>query len=144
MFWSYLKNKPCLVFHAPFDVRLPKNGEKEDQKIYTVVQPDICVICDKSKLDEKGCLGAPDLIVEIISPSTANHDVEYKFNIYQSAGVSEYWIVFPFEKVISVYMLNNSGRYEQKGMFAPPQTINVGIFRGDMQLPVADVFRNDD
>jgi Uma2 family endonuclease len=141
-FKKYLYLKPCQVFHAPFDVRLPKNGEKDDKDIYTVVQPDICVICDKSKLDEKGCLGAPDLIVEIISPSTADRDVKDKYELYENSGVKEYWIVFPYEKVVSVHVLNKLGKYEQKGMYAPGRTIDVGIFEGQMQLNIDDIFRN--
>jgi Uma2 family endonuclease len=105
---QYLKNKPCQVFHPPFDVRLPKKGEKE---IYTVVQPDISVVCDENKLDEKGCLGAPNLIVEIISPSTANKDLHEKYDLYEEAGVGEYWTVFPNEGTISVFILNDHAKY---------------------------------
>jgi len=80
----------CKIYHAPFDVRFPKNGETADDKIYTVVQPDICVICDPKKLDEKGCIGAPDLIVEVQSPSTAKKDLNEKFSLYEESGVREY------------------------------------------------------
>ncbi|MDR1368600.1 MAG: Uma2 family endonuclease, partial [Dysgonamonadaceae bacterium] len=88
--WFVKKRKgkgKCKVYHAPFDVRLPKNGETADDKIYTVVQPDICVICDPAKLDKRGCIGAPDLIVEVQSPSTAKHDLNDKFRLYEEAGV---------------------------------------------------------
>jgi Uma2 family endonuclease len=108
----YLKKKKCKVFVSPFDVRLPSNGEKEGDKIFTVVQPDICIICDLSKLDEKGCLGAPDMIIEITSNSNTKHDVETKFQLYQKNRVREYWIVFPYEKTIIVNLLNKSGKYE--------------------------------
>ena len=104
----YLKNKSCQVFHAPFDVRLPRKGEKE---IFTVVQPDICVVCDESKLDERGCLGAPDLVIEITSPSSANKDLHEKYEQYEVAGVKEYWVVFPMEGTISVFLLSNENRY---------------------------------
>jgi len=77
----------CHVYHAPFDVRLPIEGSKEDDKIYNVVQPDICVVCDLSKLDGYGCIGAPDLIVEILSPSTLKKDWNEKFNLYEKAPV---------------------------------------------------------
>ena len=104
----YLKNKSCQVFHAPFDVRLPRKGEKE---IFTVVQPDICVVCDESKLDERGCLGAPDLVIEITSPSSANKDLHEKYELYEEAGVKEYWVVFPMEGTISVFLLSEENKF---------------------------------
>ena len=107
------KNKgKCKVFYAPFDVRLPKNGETADEKIDTVVQPDICVICDLSKLDDRGCCGAPDMIVEILSFSTARYDLLDKYNLYEASGVKEYWVVHPLEKAINVYILQENGKYD--------------------------------
>jgi Uma2 family endonuclease len=89
--WRIIKkyNGKCNVFPAPFDVRLPQNGEKEDNSIYTVVQLDICIVCDPSKLDERGCLGAPDFIAEIQSPATAKYDLNDKYNLYEAVGVRE-------------------------------------------------------
>ncbi|MDR0796121.1 MAG: Uma2 family endonuclease [Tannerella sp.] len=112
--WSHIANRKakCKIYTAPFDVRLPKNGETADDKIYNVVQPDICVICDPSKLDEKGCLGAPDLIVEVISPSTGKKDLDYKFHLYEKSGVNEYWVVYPNDKAVTVYLLQKSGQYD--------------------------------
>ena len=111
---SFIKNKKgkCEIYHAPFDVRLPLNGETADDKIYNVVHPDICVVCDPSKLDEKGCLGAPDLIVEVISPSTAKRDLNEKFNLYEAAGVREYWVVYPKDKAVTVFLLQEDGKYD--------------------------------
>ncbi|MDR2680311.1 MAG: Uma2 family endonuclease, partial [Tannerella sp.] len=88
------KNKGrCQIFTAPFDVRLPrKPDEVTDDKIYTVVQPDICIVCDESKLDERGCLGAPDMVVEILSLSSQKYDLNEKFNLYEASGVKEYWV----------------------------------------------------
>ena len=95
---NYFKSASCEVYHAPFDVRLPSQpGEPSDDKIITVVQSDICIICDSSKLDDKGCIGAPDLIIEIVSSGTAQKDVVEKFRIYEDAGVREYWLVYPEE-----------------------------------------------
>jgi Uma2 family endonuclease len=139
-FWSYLRQKPCQVYQAPFDVRLPKNGERANKELYTVVQPDICVICDKSKLDERGCLGAPDLIVEIISPSSSKIDVKDKYEIYERAGVREYWIVFPFEKVISVFLLNENGKYEAKGMFTSGDLLSVSVFNDNLKIDLTEIF----
>ena len=102
---NFLEGKTCLLYYAPFDVRL--NADAEDD---TVVQPDISVICDRSKLDDHGCVGAPDLVIEILSPSTDRHDRFVKFNVYLNAGVREYWIVDPVSKSVSVHILDN-GRY---------------------------------
>ena len=104
--FNFLQGKPCKVFVSPFDVRLNAAGDNDD----TVVQPDLVVICDKSKLDDKGCNGAPDMIIEILSPSTASRDRVLKFNKYLQAAVREYWIVDPESNSISVFILEN-GKY---------------------------------
>ncbi len=105
-FDKFFFSKPCKVYFAPFDVRLPsKNGE-----IFTVLQPDLCVVCDLGKLDDKGCLGAPDLIVEILSPGNAKKELSLKYSIYEEAGVLEYWLVHPTEKTIQIFVL-------EKGMY---------------------------
>jgi len=112
--WSHIKQRKgkCKIYAAPFDVRLPKNGETADDKIYNVVQPDICVVCDPSKLDEKGCIGAPDLIVEVNSPSTGKRDLNQKFFLYESSGVREYWVVYPEAKAVTVFLLQSNGKYD--------------------------------
>ena len=112
--WTHIRNRKgkCKIYTAPFDVRLPLNGETADNKIYNVVQPDIVVICDPSKLDEKGCIGAPDLIVEVSSPSTSKRDMNHKFFLYEKAGVSEYWVVYPKDKAITVFLLQEDGKYD--------------------------------
>jgi Uma2 family endonuclease len=102
---NYFRRKPCDVFQAPFDVRLPIASVKKDS---TVVQPDLCIICDESKLDARGCNGTPDLMVEIISPNNSKHDVHTKFNLYQEAGVKEYWIIEPNDKIMFIYTLINN------------------------------------
>ena len=122
-------NGNCKIFPAPFDVRLPKNGEKSDNQIYNVVQPDICVICDPTKIEERGCLGAPDLIVEIQSISTSKYDLNEKFNLYESSGVKEYWVVYPYEEGIVVYLLQADGKYD-KGTTYKNGKIPVSIFDG--------------
>lgn len=102
-FDQYFHNQSCKVYFAPFDVRLPnKNGD-----IVTVVQPDLCIICDLKKLDDKGCLGSPDVIVEILSPGNTKKEMKYKYNIYEEAGVLEYWLVHPTEKYIQVFVLKD-------------------------------------
>lgn len=110
---DHIKSSPCQVFHAPFDVRLPIKSAS-DQKIDTVLQPDITVVCDESKLDAKGFSGAPDLVVEIISPSSANKDLHEKYDLYEEAGVKEYWVVYPAEGCISQFVLESNGKYQVK------------------------------
>ena len=101
-FVNSLSNKGCEIFSAPFDVRILPN---------TVVQPDLCIICDPSKLDNKGCVGAPDLIVEILSPSNSKTEMKYKFDIYEEAGVKEYWVVFPQQDCLIIYALDEHNKY---------------------------------
>ena len=105
------KKGKCKIFHAPVDVRLPKNGETADHMIYTVVQPDICVVCDPSKIDEKGIIGAPDLVVEVQSPSTARLALSKKFDLYEEAGVKEYWVVYP-KAGLTVFLLQDNEKYD--------------------------------
>ena len=132
------KNKKCKIYPAPFDVRLPKKDEKQDEKIYTVVQPDLSIICDPDKLDDRGCIGPPDMIVEITSPKTVDRDVNEKFTIYEQSGVKEYWIVYPQEQSISVFVLEGS-KYKFKGMYAGKRQIKVHIF-DDLFIKLEDIF----
>ncbi|MGA2547407.1 MAG: Uma2 family endonuclease [Rectinemataceae bacterium] len=101
---SFLEGKPCEAYAAPFDVLLPESDEADDE-IETVVQPDIVVICDKSKLTRAGARGAPDLVVEILSPSTSKKDQREKFELYQKRGVREYWVIDPAGEWLCVYRL---------------------------------------
>jgi Uma2 family endonuclease len=104
----YFEHKPCGFFVAPFDVRLISNkNSKNNHQITTVVQPDLCVICDLDKLDERGCLGAPDLVIEILSPGNSKNELGEKFRLYEENQVKEYWLVEPFEKTIFIYSLQN-------------------------------------
>jgi Uma2 family endonuclease len=100
--YNFLEGKPCKVYPAPFGVRLFPQKDKSDAFYF---EPDIVVVCDPSKLDDRGCNGAPDLVVEILSPSTVKHDLLYKFNKYLDAGVREYWIVDPNEETLDAYVL---------------------------------------
>jgi Uma2 family endonuclease len=106
---NHLLGKPCRPFIAPFDVRLPEKNESDDD-IKTVVQPDISVICDRSKLDESGCRGAPDFIIEVLSPGTSRKDQIQKKRLYERHGVREYWLVHPIERILTRYLLEE-GRY---------------------------------
>ena len=133
------KNKgKCEVFIAPFDVRLPQNGEKANHQIYNVVQPDICVVCDPSKIDKKGCLGAPDMVVEVQSFSTAKYDLNEKFHLYEASGVREYWVVYPREQGIEVFLLQPEGKYD-KGTRYEVRKIPVHIFDG-FEIDLNEIF----
>ena len=125
-FYNYLQNKNCKAYSAPFDVRLPKPNVKD---IYTVVQPDICVVCDPSKLDDAGCIGAPDLIVEILSESTAKKDKTNKFELYQECGVKEYWIVSPTDQYIELFVLEE-GKYAREGVYTKDDEITSQVLTG--------------
>ena len=132
------KNKgKCKIYHD-MNVRLPKNGETEDNKIYDVVLPDICIICDPSKVDKNGCIGAPDLVVEIQSFSTAKYDLTTKFNLYESAGVREYWIVYPYDEAIEVFLLQSDGKFDDGKKYSGG-TVPVNIFNG-YQIDFNDIF----
>lgn len=144
LFGNYLFYKNCKAYHAPSDVRLPKRKMgKSDEEIYTVVQPDIYVVCDLSKLDDKGCLGAPDLIIEIISHKSAKRDTKEKFEIYQEHGVLEYWIVNPNDENVTVFLLGDDGKYHFVGIYAGDDKIPVNIFNGDFQVDLTEVFIPD-
>ncbi|MGI8908079.1 MAG: Uma2 family endonuclease [Candidatus Sumerlaeaceae bacterium] len=105
-----LKGKECKVYLASFDVRLAENNER-DQFITSVVQPDISVVCDAKKLDDKGCRGAPDFIIEILSPHTSYKDQMHKVRLYERHRVREYWTIHPDDKVLTIRLLNESGKY---------------------------------
>ena len=116
--WNYLRQKNCRVFHPPFDVRIIEKGKKADNEIKTVLQPDIFIVCDLAKLDEKGCLGLPDMVIEIVSPFSAKKDTKDKYHIYEQAGVKEYWLVYPHEQTVHVFVLSENGQYTQAGIYA--------------------------
>jgi Uma2 family endonuclease len=101
----YLRKKLCQLCISPFDVYLPIKGKN------TVVQPDLFIVCDNSKIQKKGCVGAPDLVIEILSPGNSKREIEDKYDLYEESGVKEYWLVYPSEQVIQVYSLEN-GKYQ--------------------------------
>ncbi len=101
---NLLEGQPCRALIAPVDVRLPRAGEA-DESIDTVVQPDVLVVCDPGKLDRRGVRGAPDFVVEVLSPATAAHDHVRKQRIYERAGVREYWLVHPNDRMVTIYRL---------------------------------------
>jgi Uma2 family endonuclease len=110
-------------------VRLATSGGNGDQQITTVVQPDIFVVCDRSKLDDRGCLGAPDWIVEIVSPGNTGRDTKIKFDLYEESGVGEYWIVYPGLKPVAIYVLDK-GQYRLSAEYAEPGPVPVATLPG--------------
>jgi Uma2 family endonuclease len=110
-------------------VRLTKASSNGDAQITTVVQPDICVVCDPNKINKKGCLGAPDWIIEILSPGNLAHDTKEKFDLYEENEVPEYWIVSPGDKSVTVYVLQD-GRYQVRGEFYTPGPVPVQTLAG--------------
>lgn len=137
---AFLKGKKCKVFMAPFDVRLVRD-EKSDKKVKTVVQPDVCVICDLSKMaDPRSCLGAPELVVEILSQGNNTKEIKIKFDLYQEFGVKEYWIVYPDERSLLKYVLNNEGKFVADARaLTLGDKVNTAILPG-FELTLDDVF----
>jgi Uma2 family endonuclease len=126
--YNFLKNKKCEVYSAPFDVRLPRKS-KADTKIPNVVQPDICVICNKDILDAKGCLGAPDIVVEILSPGNSVLELKNKYELYEESGVIEYWIVSPEYRTFLVYTLVDS-KYQPSRLMVAGDVFNSTVLEG--------------
>lgn len=136
---TFLKKKKCQIFSAPFDVRLPVKNKSKDNEISTVVQPDICVICDESKLDERGCCGAPDLIIEILSPGNSKKEIRIKFELYEEAGVKEYWIINPVEENLITYLLKENGKYQNTGLYTGGDIINTPVLPG-LEINASEIF----
>lgn len=134
-----LWKSPCKVYAAPFDVRITRFNQAQNKDVTTVVQPDLCVICDPSKLDDRGCLGAPELMIEILSPGNSKTEMKDKFEIYEEAGVLEYWIVSPVEKTIQVWKLNEQGKYIGLQPAVEDDILTTSIIPG-LEIEVTDVF----
>jgi Uma2 family endonuclease len=131
-FYNFLEGKPCKVRPAPYDVRL---FYEEDEGDDTVVQPDLTVICDEKKRGPEGCRGAPDLVVEILSPSNTVIEMDRKFSLYQEAGIREYWVVAPEEKLIHVHRLRQGGMTVYKA-----HDIARSEVLPDLEIPLEAVF----
>jgi Uma2 family endonuclease len=145
-FANFLEGKPCRVFYAPFGVRL---FPKEDLSDDTLVEPDIVVVCDSDKIDERGCNGPPDLIIEIVSPSNSRRDRVLKFNLYFEAKVREYWVVYPEDKGMEVHILDRDHYYTKVyGANEPDtkknerfeETVPVTVLPG-LKIDMKDIFK---
>ncbi len=140
---SYLRKTKCSFYVAPFDVRFydKQKSLKADKDIYTVVQPDLCVICDKSKLDERGCLGAPDWIIEILSPGNSKKEMRQKYALYEEQGVKEYWIIHPNEQTLFQFVLDEQGKYQLHKMFAEDDLVPSYLFP-DLIVDLKEAFED--
>lgn len=127
---NYLEGKPCKVYLAPFGVRLfEQDGDRPDD-VNTIVEPDICVVCDQSKLDRYGCKGAPEMIIEVLSPSTQRRDQLIKLNLYQQAGVLEYWIVDPENRTVRVLLETGDGTLRTHEVYKQEDVAKVNVLDG--------------
>ena len=138
---QFLKNGPCKVYISPFDVRLVRN-EKSDRNVKTVVQPDVCVICDMTKMaDPRSCLGAPDLVVEVLSPGNNKKELKIKYDLYEEFGVKEYWVVYPGEQSVIKYVLTDGKFRTEDRALTLGDKITTSIIPG-FELALDDIFRN--
>jgi len=139
VFYNFFKNRKCLFFPAPFDVYLVNPGQ-DYKEAKNVVDPDLCVICDPEKIKKFGCVGAPDLAVEILSPSTSKKDQKDKFELYEEFGVREYWIVSPENRSVIVNVLED-GRYKTFRPVTEGEKLRSKIFP-ELELELQEVFKN--
>ena len=126
---NFLEGKKCRAIPAPFAVRLFENENDAPSDVQTVVEPDISVVCDRSKLDDHGCKGAPDMVIEVLSPSTLRHDRFVKLALYQRAGVREYWIVEPETRTVQVYTLE-SGILHPRAFYESGDVAKINVLDG--------------
>ena len=137
--YNFLERQPCKIYAALFDVRLPVKSKKHED-IDTVVQPDICVVCDPDKLDELGCIGAPDLVVEILSPGNNKKELQNKYEVYEESGVKEYWVIHPNECTLLIYTLINE-KYIASRLFTLGDIVKSKAVAG-FKLDLTEVFEN--
>lgn len=129
-FGNYLEGKPCKVYPAPFGVRLFEREGEAPEDVSTMVEPDLSIVCDRSKIDKHGCKGAPDLVIEILSPSTLRHDRFVKLGLYQRAGVREYWIVDPEYKAVQVFTQDDGSTLRISEEYGRGDVAKVNVLEG--------------
>ncbi|QIL42506.1 Uma2 family endonuclease [Pedobacter sp. HDW13] len=138
--YNTLKGHQCEVYTAPFDIRLAKKTH-ENNEVITVVQPDIVVICDQEKLDKQGCIGAPDIVVEILSPGNNKKELVNKYEVYEEAGVKEYWIVSTSDKTFFRYILDEEGKFKPTKLLTSGEKVTTSILPG-FTLILEEVFED--
>lgn len=134
-------NQKCRAFAAPFDVRLfdKSKSVKENQEVYSVIQPDICIICDVDKLDDKGCQGAPDLVIEILSAGNSRKEMKIKKQLYEENLIREYWIIDPEHETVHQFVLGDNQLYNPPIIYVNEDTVYADIFK-ELQVPLEKVF----
>ena len=137
--WNYLRGKTCQVYQTPLDVRLPRKHPETNEDILTVVQPDLCAICDLEKLDDAGCIDAPDWVIEILSKGNTMKEMREKYAVYEEAGVREYWIVQPEYDNILVYTLADGRFVTQPTLLSTDEAIAPHCFP-DLLITLNEVF----
>jgi Uma2 family endonuclease len=137
----HFKRKPCQLFVAPFDVKLYDRRKSllKDQEAFSVVQPDLCVICDPGKLTQQGCDGSPDWIIEVLSPGNSKKEARLKFDLYQENGVTEYWMIHPYEQTVYQFVLDEAGKYQLHALHAGDE-IAIPYLFPDLQIDLTEVF----
>jgi Uma2 family endonuclease len=141
----FLEGKPCNMLHAPVDVKLKgkpfRKKKLKDNEIYTVVQPDIIVVCDQEKLkDYRSIDGAPEFVIEILSPGNTKTETKYKINLYEENGVFEYWMVYPEYQQVHVYLLNENEQYDKPTIYETNENITSQVLKG-LSIPIDEIFK---
>lgn len=137
--YTQLKGSACQVFGAPFDVKLSAIDNQSDNEIDTVVQPDVVVVCDKNKIDDRGCNGAPDLIIEILSPSTSKYDLSDKRSLYEQHGVGELWFVHPLDRTAMIFYLQENNKYGSPDVYGVDASVVLQAVDG-IAINLGDIF----
>ncbi|EIJ41628.1 hypothetical protein BegalDRAFT_0716 [Beggiatoa alba B18LD] len=139
---QFLYKQKCELFVAPFDVKLydSRKSQLSDREVYSVVQPDLCVICDPEKLTEQGCNGAPDWIIEILSKGNSKKEMRLKYELYEESGVTEYWLVYPYEQAVYQFVLNpETAKYQLVAMYAEDEIATPTLFP-ELKIELGDIF----
>jgi Uma2 family endonuclease len=142
VFYNHFKKHSCAFYAAPFDVRLfdKRKSAKANKEVFSVVQPDICIICDREKLDDKGCIGAPDLIVEILSPGNSKKEMKTKKLLYEENAVREYWIIDPERENVFQFLLTENEGYARPSIYVSDEVLDCSIFP-DLHIDLKEVFK---
>lgn len=139
---NYLADNRCEVFSAPFDVKLydRRKSKLSDSEVFSVVQPDLCVICDREKLTEQACDGAPDWIIEVLSPGNNKKELRFKYDLYRESGVGEYWLVYPYEQIVQQFVLDRDTKeYRLHALHAGDEIARPCLFP-DLTIDLTEVF----
>jgi Uma2 family endonuclease len=138
---AVFKNQKCQAYAAPFDVRLYDKAKsiKSHKDVYSVVQPDICIICDESKLDDNGCQGAPDLVIEILSPGNSKKEMRIKKQLYEDNQIREYWIIDPDRETVFQFVLGENDLYNPPLIYVSEEIVNCAIFE-EFKVELDNIF----